>query len=62
MPLYENNKTKEIYDVLDDVILINTTNAQDGEHMIMYADRTEDHIFVRERTEFFEKFTLVEEK
>lgn len=56
LQLVVNNKTKKIYDILK-VGVINSTNAQDGEEMVLYTDG--DNLFVREMGEFGEKFSPV---
>lgn len=50
--IYKNKKTGNEYKVLFTVI--NTTNAQDGQEMVVYT--RDDKIFAREINEFFEKF------
>ena len=52
-----HNKTGKLYFLLQDVI--NATNAQDGQKMCLYIN-TKGQMFVRERKEFFEKFTSVQ--
>lgn len=52
-----HNKTGNLYFLLQDVI--NATNAQDGQKMCLYVN-TKGQMFVRERKEFFEKFTSVQ--
>jgi len=47
-------KTGNVYEILYEDI-INATNAQDGQEMIMYKNK-DGMIFVREKKEFFEKF------
>ncbi len=56
--IYKNKKTGNTYLIGGEVT--NTTNEQDGQIMIMYqsTDLTDDTIFVREKTEFFEKFVV----
>lgn len=56
LQLVVNNKTKKIYDILK-VGVINSTNAQDGEEMVLYTDG--NNLFVREIKEFGEKFSPV---
>jgi hypothetical protein len=55
--MYQNNKTKNEY-VIGPKEVINTTNAQDGQAMIIYMDKDGQH-FVREKEEFFSKFTKI---
>lgn len=52
-----HNKTGKLYFLLQDVI--NATNVQDGQKMCLYVN-TKGQMFVRERKEFFEKFTSVQ--
>ena len=63
MTIFQNKKTRKFYKLLGTVI--NTTNAQDGQVMFVYAPlKQEEEInltFVRERKEFLEKFELIEE-
>lgn len=54
---YINNKTGVKY-VIGPNDVINTTNAQDGQEMIIYMNNAGVH-FVREKKEFFEKFTKI---
>ena len=60
--IYINNKTKHRYVVIDSSI-INATNAQDGQVMVLYKTCDEEitQYFVREYNEFFEKFTREED-
>lgn len=51
---YRNKKTVNYYMVMYQES-INTTNAQDGQEMIIYTDM-QNHVFIREKNEFFEKF------
>ena len=57
--LYQNKKTGKFYVIEEEVI--NTTNDVDGQVMIVYRseDIMEEQTFVREKTEFFEKFKPV---
>lgn len=59
---WRNKKRGNVYRVLQDG-LVNTTNAQDGETMVMYvaiADTPDaPFTFVRERAEFLAKFESV---
>ena len=52
--LYRNNKNGKLYTYL--TTCINATNSSDGQEMILYAK--DDLLFVREKQEFFKKFTL----
>ena len=56
MLVYKNKKTGDLYELCPEVELINTTNAQDGQKMLMYASLDGEKIFVREKEEFFSKF------
>lgn len=60
--IYKHKKTGQLYQVADTMgflEVINTTNAQDGQEMVMYLDpKKPNKIFVMERKEFDEKFTL----
>ena len=52
---FRNKKNGMIYTYIDEVI--NCTNAQDGQVMILY---TKDNLlFVREKEEFFQKFERI---
>lgn len=51
---YINKKTGKSYE--SDMTVINATNAQDGQIMILYHDNR-GNFFVREEHEFFQKFT-----
>jgi hypothetical protein len=53
---YQNNKTGRVYLVQGAVI--NTTNAQDGQQMVLYSTGDE-LLFCREVIEFLSKFTRV---
>jgi hypothetical protein len=55
--VYINNKTKEKYTIGPNDV-INATNAQDGQIMTIYVNKAGQH-FVREKEEFFEKFTKI---
>lgn len=58
--LWNHTKTGNLYEVLD--VVINATNAQNGEEMVLYH-RTELGLrrqrYVRTRAEFMDRFTLV---
>ena len=61
--LYTNNKTQEVYVVVNNAI--NATNAQDGQAMVVYTPKSTLNIvtrklYVRELEEFKSKFTLKE--
>lgn len=56
--VYKHNKTGKLYSFLDEVI--NATNANDGQVMILYVTTiAEGPIYVREKEEFLTKFTKV---
>ena len=60
---YRNNKTGVVYVATG--CALNATNAQNGQRMIVYREPTSDdseHVFVREESEFFEKFTRIPEE
>jgi hypothetical protein len=54
MKLFKNIKTGDTY-LAEEVIIINTTNSEDGQEMILYCN-PESQWFVREITEFYKKF------
>ncbi|MDZ4726133.1 MAG: hypothetical protein SH817_08245 [Leptospira sp.] len=55
--LAKHNKTGNIYRVIGEAK--NCTNGEnDGQRMILYT--FEDLIFVREKSEFLEKFTVID--
>lgn len=59
MIVWRNNKTKEMYNVVK-ASGINTTNAQDGQHMVEYYSMEDTNLiqpFYREISEFREKFS-----
>ena len=51
--LVQNKKTKGVYQIINKEV-INCTNAQDGQIMVIYTDG--DKLFARELNEFEEKF------
>jgi hypothetical protein len=51
---YKNKKSGEDYKVIN-LAVINATNAQDGQQMVLYMNKA-GVCFVRERSEFFKKF------
>jgi hypothetical protein len=51
---YKHIKSGDIYTVINNTI-INTTNANDGELMVLYHNK-DGKLFVREIIEFHEKF------
>ncbi len=57
---YRNNKNGNIYEVIREDV-INCTNANDGQVMVMYKSiEHPEMLFVREINEFKIKFTLIE--
>lgn len=59
--LFVNKKTGVLYNAFTDERVLNTTNAQDGQEMIIYSKYgNEDTYYVREKKEFYEKFEEVE--
>ena len=57
---FKHNKTGNIYEVLREDV-INCTNANSEQTMVLYQNPDiKDKIFVREKVEFYEKFTLLE--
>lgn len=54
--LYTNKKTGEFYIKAKEVI--NATNENDGQVMILYSSMKTGQTFVREKKEFFEKFVM----
>lgn len=57
---FRHNKTGNIYEVLREDI-INCTNANSEQIMVLYQNpNIKDKIFVREKVEFYEKFTPLE--
>ena len=55
--VWKNKKNGKLYRILY-YSVINTTNAQDGQKMVVY-ENMEGQIFVREQKEFYEKFEEV---
>ncbi len=55
---YRNIKKGTVYEVIQTGI-INCTNAQDGEKMVLYSNG--ELTFCREENEFYKKFEKVEE-
>jgi hypothetical protein len=52
---YKNNKTGDLYLLL--AFGVDTTNSRDGSSVVIYCpDDKENTIYVREETEFYEKF------
>lgn len=53
--MWKNKKTGELYRI--EAFITNTTNAQDGQRMVLYyKERNEYTMFAREENEFYEKF------
>lgn len=57
--LFVNNKKQTIYKALG--YIINATNANDGDKMVLYTDINGTAIYTREAKEFFTKFTSYRE-
>ncbi|WP_426711374.1 hypothetical protein [Cetobacterium sp. SF1] len=57
MNLWKNKKNQELYLVIG--TLINATNSNDGEKMVLYSKNNK--YFVREYDEFLLKFERIEE-
>ena len=56
---YKHLKTGNIYEVIRDDV-INCTNANDEQIMVLYkSEKSPDLLFVREKTEFLQKFELI---
>lgn len=56
---FRNIKNGNIYEVIREDI-INCTNANDGDIMVLYKNNNiPDKIFVREKKEFYIKFTEI---
>jgi len=56
---FKNIKNGNIYEVIREDV-INCTNANDGEIMVLYrSDNYPDKIFVREKNEFYVKFVKI---
>ena len=56
--IYFNVKTGELYQTLGEVT--NTTNSSDGEKMVLYKHISKDKLFCRERQEFYQKFSRLQ--
>lgn len=57
---FKHLKTGNIYEMIRDDV-INCTNANDEQIMVLYKnDNCPDKIFVREKSEFYNKFSLLE--
>ena len=57
---FKHNKTGNIYEVLREDV-INCTNINSEQIMVLYQNLSiKDKIFVREKNEFYEKFTHIE--
>lgn len=54
--MYTHIKTGHVYELVQDKV-INATNAQDGERMVLYTNLQGDW-FVREHSEFHQKFKV----
>lgn len=59
---FRHNKTGNLYRALYSKVVVNATNAQDGQEMILYERVGQPGTFyVREYNEFLQKFTMVTE-
>lgn len=58
MKLVMHNKTGNIYKILSENV-IDTTNARGGDVEVILYQNLQGQIFVREKQEFWEKFTLL---
>jgi hypothetical protein len=56
MKLYKNNKTGGIYDLLFEAVNV-TSNTE--EKVIVYQHIETEKLYVRNKYEFYEKFTLL---
>ncbi|MCP4336499.1 MAG: hypothetical protein GY679_01450 [Mycoplasma sp.] len=54
--LVKNKKNKEVYSVIDDET-INATNELEGQKMVTYIKG--EQMYVREYSEFWEKFEII---
>lgn len=57
MSKFKNKKTGKVYDLVTDKAIC-TTNAYDGQRLVVYMDDLQ--VFVRSYDEFYEKFNLVD--
>ena len=56
---YRNIKNGNTYEVIRDDV-INCTNVNDGQIMVLYkSQKSSELLFVREKTEFLQKFELI---
>ena len=55
--VYVHNKTNNIYIMVDEEV-IDCTNSSEDKYMVLYHNLS-GQFFVREREEFFEKFTAI---
>ncbi len=56
---YRNIKNGNTYEVIRDDVL-NCTNVNDGQIMVLYkSQKSPELLFVREKTEFLQKFELI---
>lgn len=64
--IYKHKKTGNYYETFDFVTFINATNAQADEEMIAYVklplSEENKTIFVRKKSEFYEKFERGEDE
>lgn len=57
MKLYKNNKNGNLYKIISDAI--DCTNERDGLMVVVYSPYGSKKLYVREESEFFEKFIEV---
>lgn len=53
--LWINNKNQKLYKVINEGI--DCTNERDGLTVVIYSNFEDERLFVREKQEFFNKFT-----
>lgn len=56
--IWRNNKNNELYKVLDSNVM-DCTNSANEKRMVLYIKFNKDLQFIRDYTEFLEKFTFV---
>ena len=56
----KHNKTGNMYFIFS-MEIINATNSNDGQRLILYGDSI-GQLFVRERDEFLNKFTVTDQE
>jgi hypothetical protein len=63
MDLYINKKTKGLYVFISEAIDSSNSKNEEDKEMIIYksiSGSNKDKIFVREQSEFYEKFDLID--